>query len=390
MSFMMNVCKSGFSSHAVACWACLLFAAGILSSCSPKSEAPAEVAAASDAAITLTAAQQKALVLTVGAVQPRAISQEVRASGMLDAPPQNVVSISAPLGGFVKSTKLLQGMTVKAGEVLAVVEDAAYIQLQQDYQEANSRLTVLRQEFERQQQLVSENVGARQRLQEAEAAFKSTQAQCEGLAARLRLTGMAPEKVTVGPIQSTIEIRSPISGYVTQVHVNIGKYVTATDVMFRIVNTDHLHAELFVYERDLPTLRVGQPVFIQLSNETKERSAKVYLVGKEISEDRTIRVHAHLDREDPSLIPGLFFTARIETANHAVDALPETAFVYFEGKDYVFLPRQQTGSYQPVAVTKGMCIDGFCEVGFPNAIPPQIVISGAYQLLSVWKNRAEE
>lgn len=386
----MKVRWFSYSPNAVARCAGLMMVTGLMISCGTKPEAPPATPEVADEVIILTAAQQQALPVAIGSVQPRAISQEVRASGMLDAPPQNMVSISAPLGGFVKTTKLLQGMTVKAGEVLAVMEDAAYIQVQQDYREATARLNVLKQEFERQQQLMGENIGARQHLQEAEAAFQSAQAQCEGLAARLRLIGLQPEKVMSGPIQSAINITSPISGYVTQVHVNIGKYVTATDVMFRIVDTEHLHAELYVYERDLPALRVGQPLFIQLSNETKERSAKVYLVGKEISEDRTIRVHAHLDREDPALIPGLFFTARIETANRAVDALPEAAFVYFEGKDYVFLPQQQPGSYKPLAVTKGLCVDGYCEVGFTQVPPQQIVTAGAYQLLSVWKNRAEE
>jgi cobalt-zinc-cadmium efflux system membrane fusion protein len=362
----------------------------VLVACQPKPEATSDSIPENSDTIALTETQQQTVTIELGAVQSKAIHQEVRASGMLDAPPQNVVSVSAPLGGFVKSTKLLQGMTVKRGDVLAVMEDPNYIQLQQDYQEANSRLILLGQELERQQQLASENIGARQRLQEAEAAFRSTQAQCEGLAARLKLIGLLPEKVLAGPIQSAIEIKAPIGGYVTQVNVNIGKYVTATDVMFRIVDTDHLHAEIFVYERDLPALRVGQPLFIQLSNETRERTAKVYLIGKEIAEDRTIRVHAHLDREDPALIPGLFFTARIETATQNVAALPETAFVYFEGKDYVFMPQSQPGKYAHMVVTKGTCLDGFCEVTFEGTAPAQIVTAGAYQLLSIWKNRAEE
>lgn len=370
--------------------ATLLFVALLVMACGTKPETPMANAPVADDEIVLTPDQQQAIDVTVGAVQPRAISQEVRASGMLDAPPQNVVSVSAPLGGFVKSTKLLQGMTVKPGDVLAVMEDAAYIQLQQDYQEANSRLTVLGQELERQQQLANENIGARQRLQEAEAAFRSTQAQCEGLAARLRLIGLQPEAVLRGPIQSAIEVKAPIGGYVTQVNVNLGKYVTATDVMFRIVNTEHIHAEIYVYERDLPALRVGQLLFIQLSNETQERAARVYLIGKEITEDRTIRVHAHLQREDPNLIPGLFFTARIETGHRPVSTLPEAAFVYFEGNEFVFVPQPQKGRYLAVAVKKGVCVDGFCEVTLPDTLANKIVTVGAYELLSVWKNRAEE
>ena len=47
-------------------------------------------------------------------------------------------------------------------------------------------------------------------------------------------------------IRSAINIYAPISGYVTEVNANIGKY-TNTDMLFEIVDTKHLHAELTVF-----------------------------------------------------------------------------------------------------------------------------------------------
>ncbi len=72
-------------------------------------------------------------------------------------------------------------------------------------------------------------------------------------------------KLEKGEIQPTVNLYAPISGYVTEVNVNLGKYVSPTDVMFEIVDTEHLHAELTVFERDVPRLKIGQKVRFILS-----------------------------------------------------------------------------------------------------------------------------
>ncbi len=43
---------------------------------------------------------------------------------------------------------------------------------------------------------------------------------------------------------------SPITGFLKAVNVNIGKYVTQTDVLFEIVNSDKLFLELTLFEKD--------------------------------------------------------------------------------------------------------------------------------------------
>jgi cobalt-zinc-cadmium efflux system membrane fusion protein len=64
-------------------------------------------------------------------------------NGKIDVPPQNMVSISVPLGGYLKSTKLLEGMHISKGEVIAIMEDQQYIQLQQDYLTAKAHFSSL-------------------------------------------------------------------------------------------------------------------------------------------------------------------------------------------------------------------------------------------------------
>src|SRR5258708_31774966 len=279
--------------------------------------------------ITLSEEQFKSINVQLGSLESRSLSGNIKANGMLDVPPQNLVSISAPLGGFVKSTELLQGMRVKKGQVVVVMEHPDYIQLQQDYLDNKNQLEFLEQEYDRQLDLSKENVNALKSLQHAKSTYRSTKAKVEGLKAKLKLVNINSSDIESGEIKNTVNILSPISGFVSQVNVNMGMHVNPTDVMFRIVDTEHVHAEAQVFEKDIPKLKFGKIAHITLSNADNERLAKVFLIGKEITPERTVRVHCHLDGEDANLIPGTYFSALIETGSSSVAALPIKAIVNF-------------------------------------------------------------
>ncbi len=107
--------------------------------------------------VHLTSTQFNNSGIVLGKSVNQNINQKIKANGKLDVPPQNLVSISAPYGGFLKSTTLLQGMHVHKGEVIAQMEHPDYIQLQQDYLENKSTLTYLKNELDRQQELAKVN-----------------------------------------------------------------------------------------------------------------------------------------------------------------------------------------------------------------------------------------
>ncbi|MBS1490097.1 MAG: efflux RND transporter periplasmic adaptor subunit [Bacteroidetes bacterium] len=363
-----------------------------LLACSSKSKephAPAESVSAGKE-ITLTEEQYRSISIELGSLEVRSLSETIKANGMLDVPPQNLVSVSAPLGGFVKSTELLQGMHVKKGQIIAVLEHPNYIQLQQDYLNNKSSLEYQEAEYKRQEELAKENVNALKSLQLVKANYFSAKAKEEGLKAQLRMVGINPAEIENGEIKSTINIVSPISGFISQVHVNLGMYVNPTDVMFRIVDTDHVHAEVQVFEKDIPKLKVGQVTRILLSNENKERMAKVYLIGKEITAERAVRVHCHFDGEDQSLIPGTFFSALIETGSDKVNTLPVSAVVHFEAKDFVFVENDAAKHhYRLYEINSRVADNGYQPIEFKqpvNDLKNKIVIKGAYELLNVLKN----
>ncbi len=370
-----------------------------LISCSSRSDRSAEsnskgVESPRTSEVTLSEEQFRSIGIQLGSIEARSMSGNIKAHGVLDVPPQNLVSISAPLGGFIKSTELLQGMRVKKGQVVVVLEHPDYIQLQQDYLDNKSQLEFLEQEYNRQIDLSKENVNALKSLQQAKSNYFGTKARVEGLKAKLKLVNIDPVEIEKGEIKNTVSILSPINGFVSQVNINLGMHVNPTDIMFRIVDTEHVHAEAQVFEKDIPKLKIGQLARITLTNETKERPAKVFLIGKEITPERTVRVHCHLEGRDPNLIPNTYFSALIETGSNSVSALPENAIVNFEGKHFVFVEKDATKhEFELLEVSTGASADGFIEIANQkNAFERfegKVVIKGAFELLNVLKNVEE-
>jgi len=321
------------------------------------------------------------------------INQKIKVNGKLDVPPQNLISISASYGGFLKSTNLLEGMHVHKGEVIAQMEHPDYIQLQQDYLENKSTLTYLKNELDRQQELAKEEVNSRKTLQKAKTDFEVMQARVNGLRAKLELIQIDVAKLEKGNIQKAVALTSPINGYVTKVNVNIGAFVTANTVLFEIVDTEHLHAEISVFEKDIHHIKIGQKVAFTLSNENQERFAKVHLIGREISDDRTVRVHCHLNQEDKDLLPGMYLTAFIDVKTSTNITLPNNAFVDFEGKSYVFLLSKKLNdnyTFTRIEVDKLGEEKGYTAFTSTQDLNNKdIVIEGAYKLISAMQGGEE-
>jgi cobalt-zinc-cadmium efflux system membrane fusion protein len=345
--------------------------------------------------VTLTAPQYKSAGILLGKLEERNMTGVVKVNGIFDVPPQNLVTISLPYAGIVKKTDLLQGLKVKKGDVVAVMEHPDYIQLQQDYLESKSKLDYLELEVKRQNELQKENVNSAKVYQQAHADFETMKARVSGLKEKLSLINISVDQLMKNGISKQIRVLAPISGYVTQVNVNIGMLVNPNDVICKIVDISHLHVELTAFEKDVMSLKVGQKVRFEVNGETKARTASVYLIGKEISPDRTVRVHCHLDKEDASLLPGMYLTAYIETEQRKSLALPSKAVVNSANTNYIFIAKGKDKTdyvFDMVKVSLGIVDEEYSEIILPKGIDHKvdIVVQGAYDLLAKRDNVEEE
>ncbi len=365
----------------------------LLTACggSKKEEQKTEIKTAENI-VTLTDAQFKNAGVQTGKVEQKSISSILKVNGKIDVPPQNMVSISVPLGGYLKYTKLLPGMYVKKGESIAIMEDQQYIQLQQDYLTAKAKLLFAKQEFERQKELNQSKASSDKVYQQSLADYTTLEILIKSLSEKLKLIGINPTNRNVNNISKSISIGSPISGFVSKVNVNIGKYVTPADVLFEIVNPADIHLVLSVFEKDVNKLFIGQKLFVHSnSNPEKKYPAEIILIGKDFSDDKSVEVHCHFANYDKTLIPGMFMNAEIEVKSNEALVLPVDAIVSYENKHFIFIEKVKQ-QYEMTEIKTGNTENGFTEVvfsGIQNITDKILVTKGAYSLLMMTKNIAE-
>lgn len=364
----------------------------LLGSCAAKTadQQPAAETSAKENIAKLTPDQIRNAGIATAFPQVRTVSSVLRLNGKIDVPPQNMVSISAPLGGYLKSTSLLPGMPVQKGQVLAVLEDQQYIQLQQDYLSGSARIKYLETEYERQKSLNTSKSVSDKAYQQAEADFRAQRVAVSALAEKLRLVGINPRQLSADRISRSVNIYSPISGYVSRVNVNVGKYLAPTEVLFDLINPSDIHLALKVFEKDLDKIRKGQSV-LAFTNSRPERKipCEVILVGKDLSVDRTAEIHCHFQKYEPGLMPGTFMNAELALESRNATVLPDDAIVSFEGKEFIFIPG--TEGFAMTAVQTGNSENGMTEILTPTGLQRTLcVTNGAYSLLMFLKNKLDE
>ena len=358
-----------------------------------KSETKTEEKAAVPTAenmVTLTDAQIKNAGIITGKIEQQNISSTIKVNGKIDVPPQNLVSISVPMGGYLKSTNLLEGMYISKGQVLGIVEDKQYIQLQEDYLMAKAKIGYAKAEYERQKELNQSKASSDKVYQQAQAEYNSLSVLIQSYAEKLKFAGINPNNVSANNITKSINIYSPINGYVSKVNVNIGKYVTPSDVLFEIVNPTDIHLALTIFEKDINKLFIGQLLTAYTNtNPDKKYPCKIILLGKDFSENRSTEIHCHFINYDKTLLPGMYMNAEIELQSQQSNALPADAIISFESKNYIFIDKGNK-QYEMTEVGVGNSENGFTEiVSAKDFTNKNIVVKGAYSLLMKMKNTEE-
>jgi cobalt-zinc-cadmium efflux system membrane fusion protein len=293
--------------------------------------------------IKLTVEQKQNAGIEFGALEEKTMAESVFCTGLVDVPPISLASISLPIAGYVKSTiEVLAGKQVSKGQVLATITSMDFIQMQQEYLQAQSQLGLLTSERSRQQVLQAEEVGSKKKFQQAEADLGNLQALSRALAMKLEILGCDMSALSQGKMSSNLTLKSPIDGFIQDQNLAIGKYITPTDVLVKVVGVAHKHVELKVFERDLAKIKIGQT--IQFEGDGNAAQGKVFLVGKQVDmSSRLTPVHGHfsMEADEQKFTVGQFVNASIQVGTQKVLTIPQAGlarvgkggFIYVEKTD---------------------------------------------------------
>jgi len=361
----------------------LFLTIGIVACNSSKStEKENETIELKESVIEITASQFESSKMKLGNISTQTFTEEIKTNGYIDVPPANRAKVSAIMGGYVKKSPLLIGDKVKKGQLLLTLENPDFIEIQQNYAEISEQLTYLKSENERQKTLFEEKITSQKNYLKAESNYKSALALSNGLAKKLRLMNINPNNVKEGIITSTIGIYAPISGSVTAIFTNVGEFKSSSEVLLEIINNEHKHLELVVFEKDVLKLKEGQPILFNIPETSSNKyNAEVHLIGKSIDENRTVKVHGHLEGENEQLLVGMFVEADIITNSIQKTALPVSSILEEDNNYFVLVlndKNEDVYQFEKVKITIGAKNEDWIEVVNSNLNEKEILIKGAF------------
>lgn len=293
--------------------------------------------------IILTKTQFQNGNFQLGKAKNRSFSESFRVTGMIDVPPKNRALVSSFFSGFVSKTHLLVGDVVKKGDLLLQLKNPEFIQLQQNYAENYSELEYLQSEFQRKQNLLSDQVISEKVFQKAKSDYQRMQAKVEGLKKTLQLMNVNTKAVLAGNYTDEISIYAPISGKIAKVNAAQGMFLDTSTLIMEILDTEHVHLELDVFEKDILKIKQGDSLQFKIPEISNQNyPAYVQLIGAEISENRSVRVHAHPVNEDEQFAVGMFVEAYFKSNEKESLALPATAFVELDNEMHVLQLKEET------------------------------------------------
>lgn len=343
-------------------------------------------------ALHLSELKFNSLGIKVGALPTKSLSGVVKANGQLEVPPQYEATVTAILGGNVSSIKVIEGDKVSKGQTLAYLSHPDLSQIQTNYIKTYNRMQFLEKEYERQKRLYEEKVGSGKTFQQTESEYQSIKAEVKGYESQLRQLNISASKIRNGEIYEYIPVTSPIAGYIEKVKIQMGQYVAPQIPMFEIVDNEHIHADLMVFEKDIHKVKKGQKISFTLESVPGSNlTGEIYSVGKQFEQNpKAVHIHAEIDKKEDFLIPGMYINGKIRTGEAPVTALPEDAIIEEGGKPFIFIAQKhlEDGKVEwelkPLEVRRGITEDGWVEIKLlePLSKDAQVVFNNAYYLIS--------
>jgi cobalt-zinc-cadmium efflux system membrane fusion protein len=397
---------------------------------------------ANEGEVSLTAEALAAAGIEIASVTQQPAIALLRVTGAVEANQQQTQQVTPLVSGRVERVNVVLGDNVRAGAVLAVVSSPEVAEMHGKLHEAETRLALAEQNFNRVQQAENRSsvIQAKARLDEAEATLRRTQrlielgagagkdliaaeaaqksakadydyqsnisinrevqqARSEVEIARvevshlrnsLRALGAELAEDTQGRVAhdtSLVALRSPVSGTVTERHVNAGAGVEAGKPILTVSNISTVWVIANVPEAQVNFLRIGTPAEVRSASLGDDAiGGRVTYIDTTLNEEtRTGRVRVEIANPGERLKIGMFvevgFQTAAATATSEEIVVPDEAVQRIGDRTVVFVPKEgEQGHFEVRDVELGGTSGGFHRVVSGLAPGDRVVTKGSFTL----------
>ncbi|MBC7450976.1 MAG: efflux RND transporter periplasmic adaptor subunit [Cytophagales bacterium] len=327
--------------------------------------------------------------LDIKLVKPdfRALQTFLQFTGKIKSLPNYSATVSSNIDGKVEKVFVREGDYVKQGQPLLTLESMHLIELQDQYLSAKSDVDFMAIEFERQKELKKNNVGALSEYQIVEAKYKAAISKEKAIRAKLELLGINLDNLSDARnpnITARLVIKSPINGYIHAFPIRVGMLANPETTLAEIIDNNELHAEIYVYDKDIDMIKEGQKVQIDFVNHSFENVEGTVISIDRVIDDMTkaITVHVLFQAPDKSLIlPDMSIKAILERQKNIQPSyiVPNSALLFEDDQIYVFTSisdiNNDTIAVKKTKVTTEDRNETESEIVFANKMPDTFYVA---------------
>jgi membrane fusion protein, heavy metal efflux system len=397
---------------------------------------------AAEGEVSLSAEALAAAGIEIVSVTERPAIALLRVTGAVEANQQQTQQVTPLVSGRVERVNVVLGDNVRAGAVLAIVSSPEVAEMHGKLHEAETRMELAEQTYKRVQR--AENratvIQAQARLDEAEATLRRTrrlielgagagkdlisaeagyktakadydyqnnisinrevqQARSEAEIARVEVSHLRNSLSTLGAElgenthgkvahdTSLVALRAPVSGTVTERHINAGAGVEAGKAILTVSNISTVWVIANVPEAQVNDLRVGTPAEVRSASLAQNVIAgRVTYIDTTLNEEtRTGRVRVEIANPGERLKVGMFvevgFQTGADTAANDETVIPDAAIQRIGDRSVVFVPKEgEAGHFEVRDVELGGSVNGFHRVISGLAPGERVVTKGSFTL----------
>lgn len=377
------------------CWIALMAASAIilgLAGCSgSKSDNAAKNPANnSNTAELFTIPQDQMAHVQVLTVQPTSMTRTLRLTGAVAYNSFHTTPIITQVSGPVSRIVVVPGQQVQRAQPMLYVASPDYSQLRSNFLKARDAYALAQKAYARAKDLYEHHALAEQNLEQAESAQVQASGDLAAAEAALKVMGITdPDGLVKAPPSFEASVRAPINGEVVEQNVAVGQLLqTGVTQCFMLSDVSTVWVLVNVYQKDLPYIRVGDPVNIQTESYPDVFHGRISYVAASLDPNtRTLQARIETSNPGQKLKKEMYVVASVDagTIQNAI-AVPDSAvlrdsenlpFVYVEvaanqfGKRTVTLGESQKGQTQIATGLKAgdrVIGDGSLFLQFANSL----------------------
>lgn len=306
--------------------------------------------------------------------ESRLFAGSIEVVGQLEFDQNRLARLSARGEATIVEVKVDVGDDVRKGQPLVALASAGIGADQSRLVATRARVESSRAALEREEKLFADGISSRKDVESARTDLAEATAEWESAKSALDAAGAS------GGAGGRYVLSAPFDGTVVGRDAIAGRSVSAEDALVEIADLRTIWAILEIPEEHASRVKPGQKVTLTFDGDGT-REGKISRVAASVDPDtRTVRARVDLANADRSLKAGLYFRAKIETAN-AKEAIlvPRESLQRAQGQALVFV-RAEPGVYDPVRVEVGMVASDVVEVVAGLQPGMDVVTTGAFLL----------